>query len=271
MIRQEEIDRWMERIEEREAREAADQEPRKKGRAYRMLHEDDDLVVVDKAPGIPVIPERDQSSQDLLGLLGEKYDRLMTVHRIDKGTSGVLLFARSEEAHRELNRQFRERETIKEYLAICEGEAEQDEYDVDIPLGPASGNRMKPSASGKEALTRIEVDERFRGFTLVRARPKTGRQHQIRVHCAAIGLPLLVDPLYGNADQFLLSSIKRKYRDYGREERPLIDRLTLHAHRLTVVHPTAGESMSFEADPPKDFRAVVKQLRKVRPAEDDRW
>lgn len=268
MIRQEEIDQWLERIEAEEAREAADAKQKKgKSKAFMEIAVDDHILVVDKSSGVPVIPERDQSVESLQDLVTERYGRVWTVHRIDKGTSGVVLFARNEEAHRELNRQFREREVEKEYLVLVEGEATEG-VDVDIPLGPATGNRMKPSASGKEAVTRFEVEERFRGFTLLRAFPTTGRQHQIRVHAGTIGLPLLVDPLYGQREEFLLSSIKRKYRDYGREERPLIDRLTLHAAKLVITHPDSGERRTFEAEQPKDFRAVVNQLRKLRPIED---
>ena len=267
MIRQEEIDQWLERIEEEEAREAAEAKSKRKEKWFSEIFVDDHILAVDKSSGISVIPERDQSAESLQDLLTERYGRIWTVHRIDKGTSGVVLFARNEEAHRELNRQFREREARKEYLVIVEGEATEG-FDVDIPLGPAPGNRVKPSASGKEAFTRLEVEERFRGFTLLRAFPKTGRQHQIRVHCNAVGFPLLVDPLYSERDAFLLSSIKRKYRDYGREEKPLIDRLTLHAARLVVTHPVTGKEIVLEAEPPKDFRAVLNQLRKLRPADD---
>ena len=275
MIRQEEIDQWLERFDAEDAREAADAKAKKgKSKEFTEIAVDDHIVVVDKTSGVSVIPERDQSVPSLQNLVTERYGRVWTVHRIDKGTSGVVLFARNEEAHRELNRQFRDREVEKEYLVLVEGEADfshgdkSEGVDVDIPLGPAPGNRMKPSASGKEAVTRFEVEERFRGFTLLRAFPTTGRQHQIRVHAGTIGLPLLVDPLYGQREEFLLSSIKRKYRDYGREERPLIDRLTLHAAKLVITHPATGERMTFEAELPKDFRAVLNQLRKLRPIEE---
>jgi RluA family pseudouridine synthase len=265
MIRQEEIDQWLERIEADEASETAEAKQRKgKIRWFTELAVDDHLLAVDKSSGISVIPERDQSAESLQHLITERYGRVWTVHRIDKGTSGVVLFARDEETHRELNRQFRDREVEKEYLVLVEGEAPEEGVDVDIPLGPAPGNRMKASAAGQEAVTRFEVEERFRGFTLLRAYPTTGRQHQIRVHAGAVGLPLLVDPLYGQRDSFLLSSIKRKYRDYGREERPLIDRLTLHAARLVITDPGSEERLTFKAELPKDFRAALNQLRKLR-------
>ncbi len=266
MITQEEIDGWLKQIEEAEAAAAEEAKGRGKKRpGFTLLHEDSDLLVVDKAPGVPTIPERDPAVVSLRDMLIEQFGQVWTVHRIDKDTSGLVLFARNEEAHRELSRQFQEREVEKVYLAIAEGEPSEESFEVDIPLGKAPGNRMKPSASGKESFTRFEVATRFRGFTLLRAYPKTGRQHQIRVHASAIGLPLLVDHLYGDREEFFLSTIKRKYRDYGREERPLIGRLTLHAHGLSFSHPSTGERVSYEVDPPKDFRAVLNQLNKVRP------
>ncbi len=266
MVGKEEIEEWLKKIEEEERADAeAAARKKKRSRDYSEIYVDDDILVVDKRSGISVIPERDPNAPSLSVELNERYERVWTVHRIDKGTSGLVLFARNEEAHRALSMAFQEREVEKEYLVISEGESVEETFDVDIPLGRATGNRMKPSAGGKESFTRFEVEERYRGFTLLRAYPKTGRQHQIRVHAAAIGLPLLVDDLYGERTEFFLSSIKKKFRDYGREERPLIDRLTLHAARLAFLHPRNGKRVEFESEPPKDFRAVVNQLGKVRP------
>lgn len=237
-----------------------------KGRApYTLLYEDDDLVALDKASGIATIPERGKD-ESLKIAAQRRFGQLWTVHRIDKETSGVVLFARNAEAHRDLNEQFRTRETEKRYLVVTEGEMPQDEMQVDIPLAtdPGKAGRIRPSASGKDALTILRVRERFQGYTFLEAQPLTGRQHQIRVHCRAVGLPLLVDFLYGAGTAFYLSSIKRKYKDYGRDERPLIDRLTLHAESLTVRHPRTGERITFTAELPKDLRALLTQLRKLK-------
>jgi RluA family pseudouridine synthase len=234
---------------------------------YTIIHEDERIIVFDKASGVSTIPERYIPNISLKEIAEEKLGyRLWTVHRIDKDTSGVVLFARDAEAHKSLNDQFERRETRKIYAAVLEGEMMQEEMPIDIPLmvDPAHKGRMKPSARGKESLTVLRLRERYRGFTYVEAQPMTGRQHQIRVHCRAVGLPLAVDPLYGNRSELLLSSVKRKYRDYGREEKPLIDRLTLHAERLTVKHPATGEEITFEAEMPKDIRALITQLRKVK-------
>lgn len=247
--------------------EEEDERPRptKERPKFTVLHEDERIMVFDKASGVASIRERYEVGISLKEIAEEKFGRLWTVHRIDKDTSGVIVFARDAEAHKDLNTQFEKHETFKIYAAVLEGEMGEDEMSIDIPLAPdpAKPGRMRPSALGKESLTVIRVRERFRGFTYVEALPKTGRQHQIRVHCRAVGLPLAVDPLYGNRKELLLSSIKRKFRDYDREERPLIARLTLHAERLTVKHPGTGEPITFEAKTPKDLNALLTQLRKV--------
>lgn len=232
---------------------------------YAIVHEDDRIVVFDKAPGVSTIPERFIPGISLKEIAEAQLGyRLWTVHRIDKGTSGVVIFARDAEAHKSLNDQFEHRQTEKIYAAVVEGEMMQDEMTIDIPLAVDSAHhgRMKPSARGKESLTILHLRERFRSYSHVEARPMTGRQHQIRVHCRAVGLPLAVDPIYGNRSELLLSSLKRKYRDYGREEKPLIDRLTLHAEQLTIRHPGTGEMVTFAAELPRDMKALLTQLRK---------
>ncbi len=249
--------------------EFEEEEPRrplKERRKFAVLYEDDRVVVFDKASGIATIPERFQKGVSLKELAEEKMGRLWTVHRIDKETSGVVIFGRDAEAHKSLNDQFEARETRKIYAAVIEGEMVDPEMTIDIPLmvDPGQPGRMKASARGKESVTCLRVRERFRGFTYVEAEPKTGRQHQIRVHCKAVGLPLAVDSMYGNRDKLLLSALKRKFRDYGRDEQPLIDRLTLHAEELTVRHPGTGEHVTFRSELPRDLRALLTQLRKAR-------
>jgi RluA family pseudouridine synthase len=239
--------------------------PMKERPKYTVLYQDERIIAFDKASGIASIRERFQIGVSLKEIAEEKLGRLWTVHRIDKDTSGVILFARDAEAHKSLNDQFERHEPTKIYAAVLEGEMPQDEMAIDIPLlsDPAHPGRVRPSARGKESLTYLRLREKYRGFSYVEAEPKTGRQHQIRVHCKAVGLPLAVDPFYGNRSELLLSSFKRKYRDYDREEKPLISRLTLHAERLTVIHPGTGEPITFEAPLPKDLNALLTQLRKV--------
>jgi 23S rRNA pseudouridine1911/1915/1917 synthase len=232
---------------------------------FTVLYEDERIIAFDKGSGISSIPERYIKGISLKEIAEEKHGRLWTVHRIDKDTSGVIVYARDSEAHKSLNDQFEQRRTKKTYAAFLEGELAGDEVPVDIPLvqDTQRPGMMRPSARGKESVTIFRVRELFDGFTYAEAEPVTGRMHQIRVHAKAIGLPLIVDPLYGNRTEFKLSSIKRKFKDYGREEKPLIERLTLHAERLTITHPGTGEPLTFEAPMPKEFRALLTQLRKV--------
>lgn len=252
---------YSEFFEEEEEKER----PQKDRPSYSVIYQDARIVVFNKAPGISSIRERYLVGVSLKEIAEEKMGQLWTVHRIDKETSGVIVFARDAEAHKHLNNQFERHETTKIYAAVLEGEMMEEQMQIDIPLAvdPVHPGRMRPSARGKESLTLLRLRERFNGYSYVEAEPKTGRQHQIRVHCKAIGLPLAVDSFYGNRSELLLSSFKRKYRDYDRQEKPLIDRLTLHAERLTVVHPGTGEPVTFEAELPKDFKATLTQLRKV--------
>ena len=245
----------------------AERRAKKERPKFDVLYEDARIIVFDKGSGISTIPERYIKGISLKEIAEEKLGRLWTVHRIDKDTSGCIVFARDAEAHKLLNDQFEHRQTKKIYAAILEGQLADDEVTVDIPLAQDTQRlgTMRPTARGKESVTVLRVRERFNGFTYAEAEPVTGRMHQIRVHAKAIGTPLLVDPLYGNRTEFLLSSIKRKFKDYGRDEKPLIDRLTLHAERLTITHPGTSEPMMFEAPLPKEFKAVLNQLRKVVP------
>ncbi len=233
--------------------------------SFTVLHDDEQVVVLNKSAGISSIRERFIPGISLKEIAEQRFGRLWTVHRIDKETSGVILFARDAESHRILNSQFEQGRATKIYAAALEGVMAEEEIRIDIPIvpDPAHPGRMRPSARGKESLTILRRREVFRGFTYAEAQPLTGRQHQIRVHCRAVGLPLAVDSFYGNRSELLLSSIKRKYKSYDREERPLISRLTLHAERLTIDHPATELSVTFEAPLPRDLRALLSQLRKV--------
>jgi len=258
---------WELWLEEEESDERT-RRPQRERPKYGVLYEDERLIAFDKSAGISAIRERFDVGTSLKEIAEERFGRLWTVHRIDKGTSGVIVFARDAAAHKSLNDQFEAGTVDKRYLAVVEGTIEDEVVEIDLPLmpDPKKPGRMKASAAGKKSYTTLRVLERFRGYTLVEAQPHTGRQHQIRVHCAGIGHPLLVDPVYGKREQFMLSELKRKYKDYGREEKPLIARLTLHAQRLTVTHPGTEERIVFEAPVPRDLHALVAQLRKLRPA-----
>ncbi|MEO1625413.1 MAG: RluA family pseudouridine synthase [Bacteroidota bacterium] len=232
-----------------------------------ILHEDDALIIVNKPPNFLTIPDRyAHHLPNLLDFLSKRCGKVFVVHRLDRETSGIICFAKTQEAHRHLNQQFQDRKAEKHYYALLEGNVHQETGRIDKPIAahPSRSGRMIVSKSGKPSLTLYKVVERFRQFTLVEANIKTGRTHQIRVHFDAIGYPLAVDSVYGRRESFLLSEIKgRAYRRKDeREERPLISRSSLHARKLRLIHPDTEEWITIEADVPKDFRATLQQLRK---------
>ncbi len=231
-----------------------------------ILYDDEYIVVLAKPAGLLTLPDRfDETLPNLRMMLKEKYGEIYVVHRIDRETSGVMIFCKTAEAHKTLSEQFETRSIRKIYHAIAQGRFEQDELAIDIPLqaDPARPGLMSPSVRGKESLTKVRVVKRFRMATLLECELITGRQHQIRVHTAAIGHPLLIDKDYGGLEEFLLSSVKRKYNvGKHQEEKPLMSRTTLHAFSLEFQHPATQESMRFEAPYPKDFKALLQTLEK---------
>jgi len=250
-----------------------------------ILHEEEDWMAVDKPAGIAVEPERWERSRATIAgaLLRVAKDRskegdglatrLRLVHRLDKETSGVLVVAKDLAAERFLRGAFEERVLHKEYLALVEGEhplpeGEWDEIDLPIGADPRKSGRMVVDEhAGKPSLTRIAVERRFRGYTLLRCEPRTGRTHQIRVHLAAVGFPLAVDRLYGRRNELHLSQLKLRYKPKpGRPERPLIDRLTLHSACIAVPRPSHPEAppVPIRSPLPRDLSQVLKQLGKVR-------
>lgn len=251
-----------------------------------IVYEDDDVLVVDKPANLAVEPERWMRDAACLSgaLLQMALDRgeeeagdlplgyrPRLVHRIDKDTTGLVLVAKNLEAERVLREAFETGGVSKSYLALTEGEhpaADGETELIDRPIAPdpRKTGRMCIRDDGKPSRTRVSVVERFRGFSLLRCEPLTGRTHQIRVHLAAEGFPLAIDTLYGRRSELKLSEIKRNYRPKrGGVERPLMDRLTLHAHRLMFPRPSGGGEVSVESPVPKDLARVLKQLAKVRP------
>ena len=187
------------------------------------------------------------------------------MHRLDKDTSGVLLFATTRTAQQHFSHQFQNNTIEKEYLALVRGRPRERDGVVDAPLAPhpTSPRRMAVvKHGGRPARTQWRVEEAYRGLALVRCFPRTGKTHQIRVHLLHAGIPLAIDPLYSSPAPIFLSQFKRDYRPTrGEKERPLISRLTLHAERLRFVAPD-GSRVEIVAPPPKDLRAVLNQLRR---------
>jgi RluA family pseudouridine synthase len=257
----------------------------------QVLLEDDRIIAVAKPAGLATIPGRGETDSVLqllsrqlqIPCTGKADPRLRIVHRLDKETSGVLLLAKDIDAQRRLSEQFQNNLIQKEYLAIVAGKPVENEGEIDGPLAPHPTRRdqMAISKQGRPARTQWRVERPLRAFTLLRVYPKTGKTHQIRVHLKSIGLPLAIDPLYNpprgenpargetsmrGADTepgIYLSHHKRDYRPnaFG-QERPLIARLTLHAHKLQFIHPN-GNPITIDCPPPKDFRATVMQLGKL--------
>lgn len=235
--------------------------------ATETLYSDDQLLIVSKSPGILSVPDRyDVNAPHVRLLLEPEYGDLWVVHRIDKETSGVLVLARTVEAHKILNDQFAGRTAEKTYHVLVCGSPFWDEQVADFPL-KIDGDRLHrvvvDRRKGKESLTRFRVLERFISYALLEAKPETGRTHQIRKHIGELGFPAVCDPLYGDGKPLLLSSFKRKYNPpRWEDENPLMSRLALHALCVSFNHPGTGERVCFEAPLPKDFRATLNQLRK---------
>ncbi|HEX9971855.1 MAG TPA: RluA family pseudouridine synthase [bacterium] len=234
-----------------------------------IIFEDDHLIAINKPSQLLVIPDRwDPNKPSLFAMLQHRYPdtKIYVVHRLDQDTSGVILFAKSAAAHKHLNQQMEHREVEKIYFALVDGEIKEDGV-VDLAIDTDRGKKGKVAIhnKGKESETEYQIVEQFKGYTFLKVIPKTGRTHQIRVHLQAIGHPLIIDPLYGNSEPIFLSNLKRKYRfKSDQEERPLIDRLTLHAAEICFAHPMTGEKMRISAEIPKDMRILLNMLGKYR-------
>jgi 23S rRNA pseudouridine955/2504/2580 synthase/23S rRNA pseudouridine1911/1915/1917 synthase len=236
-----------------------------KASQLEIIFEDESIIAINKPSGLLTIPDRyNHLLSSVYELLKAKYHNIFTVHRLDVGTSGILLFAKTPQAHSHLNEQFSNHQIKKIYTAVLEGVLHQNTQEIDIPLltNPNKKGGVIPSARGKASLTILNVIERFRNATLVSAELKTGRLHQLRAHAAAIGYPLLVDDFYGNCKEFYVSSIKRHFRIKKNEhELPLISRPTMHATEISFIN-TTGKDVVLRAEFPKDFSALIQILSK---------
>jgi 23S rRNA pseudouridine1911/1915/1917 synthase len=243
-----------------------------------FLHVDAAIAVVDKPAGMVVHPAKGNWKGTLAGALKWHLERpgadgpgLSTVggptrpgivHRLDRDTSGVIVVARTEQAHQAMAKQFERRTVTKTYLAITQGQPQFDRDEIDLPIGihPYQREKMavrRDHATSREAVTRFEVLERFRGAALVRVAPKTGRTHQIRVHMAAIGCPVLCDGLYSGRTAITPSFFGLR----AAADAPLITRQALHAASLAIDHPVSHERLEFSAPLPADMQRVLDALR----------
>ncbi len=229
-----------------------------------IIYEDENFVAVNKPAGLLTIPDR-EGVNGLRNILQEKYGKIFTVHRLDKDTSGIVVFAKNEAMHKHLSLQFENRETKKIYYGLVLGSPAQKTGVINEPLAehPVKKGMMCIYKKGKESITEFEVLENFRLFSWVQFHILTGRTHQIRVHSKHIGNPVVCDPLYGDGKPVLISQLKKTYNLKKEEEgeRPILNRLALHAAQLSFKG-MKGENFTLEAPLPKDLKAVLNQLNK---------
>lgn len=236
------------------------------------LYEDDSLLVVDKPPNLPVHPSGRYFRNTLLSILlarrGETLDTasIRIAHRIDRETSGIVLFGKSRQTTFRLATQFERRTVEKDYLVLVHGVPVEDRYAIEAEIGPNPASCVRkavgivPQGSGWPAETEFEVLGRGSEHSLLRARPRTGRLHQIRVHSREAGFPVVGDKLYGLDEGFFLRlAAGNPYSDEDRA-RLILDRQGLHAHRLTIQHPTLRVPITFIAPLPDDLRSACMRL-----------
>ena len=240
-----------------------------------IVYEDDYLMLINKPYDMVVHPAGRHHCGTVVNALAFHCQNLSQVngplkagivHRLDRDTSGIMLTIKSDAVHSQIAMQFEKRSVKKEYLAVVEGELMLDSDEISLPIARHIIDSQKMAVRhdiGKEAVSIYEVVERFRGYTLVKIMPKTGRTHQIRVHMRAIGHPVVADFMYSSQESCYLSDLLQKKREEG--ELPIIDRQALHAHRIEFFHPIHNKKMEFEVDLPADISALVNTLRDVRP------
>ena len=235
---------------------------------YELIYKDDDVIVVSKYAGVySIAPRHEQRAIVLHDLLKNEYGDVFVLHRLDRDTSGLMVFAGNEKSHKELSRQFQNNEVEKTYYVFVDGVLDMeadDSYLIDVPIMIVPGiHKVRIHDKGKASQTKIRVVELYKNHSLIEAKLLTGRTHQVRVHMQYLGYPLIVDKYYGRRDEFFLSEIKKKYKINDDEiERPLVKRQTLHAYSLSFNHPVSGERLHFVSELPKDLKALRYQLKK---------
>lgn len=229
-----------------------------------IIFENDFFVAINKPSGLLSVPDRKQSETSLKDLLLQQYNNIFTVHRLDKGTSGIIVFAKDELTHKQLSLLFENRAVKKFYLGLVNGVLMNLLGSIDAPImaHPYNNGTMVIHQKGKTALTNYSVLESFKNYSWLQFQIHTGRTHQIRLHMKHIGHPIVCDELYGDDTPIFLSAIKKKFNLAKKEieEQPILNRLALHAQKLNFNFN--NQQITLEATPPKDLRATLQQLRK---------
>jgi RluA family pseudouridine synthase len=259
---------------------------------FSIMYEDDKMLAVDKSAGLSVGGDRWDDSKDRLDHLLNSYfaeeqekagsdvpprlpfpHRVYTVHRIDQDTSGVVLFAKDADSHKELSSLFEHGKVLKRYIAIVHGRPLWQETSCDLPLVPDGDKNHRTiidKYQGKKSLTRFKFLGSAGHYSVIEALPETGRTHQFRVHLASLGHPIVCDPLYGKASPkgILLSSFKKRWQGDPIDERPLLSRLGLHAAEVTLPELSwlDEKELHIGAKLPKDMAALIRQMEKHQKA-----
>ena len=231
-----------------------------------ILAETEDYIAINKPSGMLTLPDRhDAEAESLRGWVQHKFGKTWVIHRLDKDTSGLILFAKNEDAHKYFSGLFESRNVQKSYLGMVTGKPLHPSGTIDAPIAehPAKNGTMVVYKNGKPSLTGYKVVQTWQKFSLLEFDLHTGRTHQIRVHCKHIGHPIVCDPLYGDGKAVLLSSIKKKFKlsKDQENEHPILDRLGLHSFSLSFSN-REGIHETIEAPLPKDMEALIKQLDK---------
>ena len=234
---------------------------------WEIVYEDDDCIVIDKPAQLLSVPDRyDASIPNLYSALQQYRPEVYINHRLDKETSGLILFSKNEKAYKLFSEMFEARQLDKRYHAIVHGVPPEEVGMINLSLSASkSASRgMVVNPNGKEAFTKFRILEEWSMYSHLEIKLLTGRMHQIRVHMQAISCPLICDKLYGDGRGFYLSDIKRKYRRKDeRPEKALLERHALHASALSFEHPISSKTIDLSSDLPKDMKAVIYQLNKT--------
>ena len=232
---------------------------------FDIIFENEYFIAINKPSGLLSIPDRFGKDPSLKTLLQEQLGKIYTVHRLDKDTSGLIIFAKDEVTHKDLSQKFEGHDVEKYYLGMVNGTMMNREGTIDVPImeAPGKSTLMITNKKGKPSITDYKVLEEFGLYSWVEFQIHTGRTHQIRVHAKYVGNSIVCDELYGDGQPVLLSSIKRKFKlsKNELEERPILSRLALHSYQLKFTD-AGGSKHELEAPLSKDLRALLTQLRK---------